>query len=412
MTARTFVFVSLGTGAILGVLACSETSDAPPWDPSADDSADASGTDASLPETSVDPGDAATPDVVEPFDGSPAPVTCDGSPCVVRLAGGPSAYCGVMGDGTVRCWGDPALVSGEADDDSGPTVIDGISGAVDLSMTASNVCAVLGDGGVDCWDAAERTPARLVDAPATAHLALGSEMSCAVAISGDLDCWGESAVFGSGPRTVDLGGAKAIDVAITDSAAFVLDDQGILRSWGAQGVLLGRATSLAVDTVPRPVVDLRPVRSFAASASHVCAVSTDGHLSCWGSGTNGLLGVGHARDENEPVAVSFAPGNWPFQVATSDSHSCARLTSGEVACWGGRNDWGELGFAMRSAVYVPSKLDSLASDVVAVATGVSSSCALTKGGAVWCWGDDRNGQLGQGTEDSSRHWTPTQVIFK
>ncbi|AKV02689.1 hypothetical protein AKJ09_09352 [Labilithrix luteola] len=415
MKSRSLLLLALGTGFVVSAFACSETSDAPAWDSSSDDTTDASRPDASLPETSASVEDASVPDVVEPYDGSPAPVACDGSPCVVRLVGGPSVFCGVIDDGTVRCWGEPSLVGGAPDDGSdpnpGPAAIAGIAGAIDIAITSSNVCAVLGDGGVDCWDAVDRTPVRSSDAPSTLRLALGAEMSCAVALNGDLDCWGDSALFGSGLRTVGLGGRKAVDVAVTDTAAFVLDDEGTLCSWGARGVTLGRSTSLDVDDVPRPVVGLPPVRSFAASASHVCAVTTDGRLFCWGNGTNGLLGVGHARDESEPADVSFAQGDWPFQISAADSHSCARLTNGEVACWGGGNTWGELGFATRSAAYVPSKLTTLAPDIVAVATGLSSSCALTKGGAVWCWGDDRSGQLGQGKEDSSRHWTPTQVTF-
>jgi alpha-tubulin suppressor-like RCC1 family protein len=398
-------------GVTLTVLACSdsETSNAP------GDDADA----ASMPETSAPDANAgdrdagAGLDATVPYDGAPAPVVCGVSPCVVHLVAGPSSYCGILDDGTVRCWGDPTLLArgDDAGAGNGPVTIDGVSGAVDLSMTSSQVCAVLADGGVDCWSADAPAPTQLADAPPAKRLALGASMSCAVATSGELDCWGDSFVFGSGPRTIDLAGRKAVDVAVSDSAAFVLDEDGVLKSWGKSGLLLGRATSIDVDLVARPVENLTKVRSFAMTSSHACAVSTGGVLSCWGDGDNAALGLGYSRDERYPVAVSFAAGDWPFQVASTDTHSCIRQTDGRVACWGGENPWGELGFATKTSVYVPSKVTGLPVDAVAMAVGLSSSCTLTKEGAVWCWGDNRRGQLGRGQPDSLRHWDPAKVVF-
>jgi len=410
--------MSIGAGLTLTALACSESNNAPR---ERFDAASPPG--ASLPEASTGAEDdaATAPDVLAPYDGAADPVVCDASPCVVRLVAGPSLYCGIIDDGTVRCWGDSTLLTPAIDADAGaeagadpgpgPVTIGGVADAVDLAITASRACAVLADGGVDCWDQSATTPTRLADAPATKRLALGTDMSCAVATSGELDCWGDSAIFGSRPRAIDLGGRKAVDVVVTDTAAFVLDEDGLLRSWGQSGLLLGRATSLMVDDVARAVTDLPKARSIASSSAHACAATTDGRLFCWGAAGDAMLGLGYSRDEHYPVAVSFPPGDFPYQVSAEDSHSCARSTAGTIACWGGENPWGELGYATKSAVYVPSKVAGLPPDVVAIAVGLSSSCALAKDGAVWCWGDDRNGQLGQGHSDSARHWTPARVVL-
>jgi len=41
----------------------------------------------------------------------------------------------------------------------------------------------------------------------------------------------------------------------------------------------------------------------------------------------------------------------------------------------------------------------------------SASCALLEGGPVWCWGNDRNGELGRGTGAGGIQLTPTPVAF-
>src|SRR5262249_34617240 len=157
------------------------------------------------------------------------------------------------------------------------------------------------------------------------------------------------------------------------------------------GLLLGRTTSLSIDDVPRPVENLLNVRGLATSSTHACVTTGDGRLLCWGAGDDAMLGVGDSRDEKYPVALSFPSGIWPYQVSVSESPSCVRMTNGTVACWGGLNRFGELAFREQIPVYVPTKVSGLPPDIVVVAVGLSSSCALTKEGVVWCWGDNRSG---------------------
>lgn len=53
--------------------------------------------------------------------------------------------------------------------------------------------------------------------------------------------------------------------------------------------------------------------------------------------------------------------------------------------------------ALESSVYRPS--EKILSDVVAIEAGVFYSCALKKDRTVWCWGENTDGQLGDGTTE-------------
>jgi alpha-tubulin suppressor-like RCC1 family protein len=77
-------------------------------------------------------------------------------------------------------------------------------------------------------------------------------------------------------------------------------------------------------------------------------------------------------------------------------HACAVTTEGGVKCWG-QNDEGQLGDGSTSQSAVPIDVQGLSSGVVQVATGGNHSCALMAARTVKCWGFNSYGQLGSGT---------------
>ena len=48
--------------------------------------------------------------------------------------------------------------------------------------------------------------------------------------------------------------------------------------------------------------------AIAAGGSHTCAVVTGGGLRCWGSNSNGQLGIGGTVNQKSPAAVSLGTG--------------------------------------------------------------------------------------------------------
>ena len=106
--------------------------------------------------------------------------------------------------------------------------------------------------------------------------------------------------------------------------------------------------------------------------------------------------------------LSDAPG--PDQltadaVTTGWEHTCALRSDGTVQCWG-NNRWGQLGDGSTMERHTPVAVDGL-TGAVAVTAGRGHTCALREGGTVACWGDNEWGQLGDGTTAERR--TPVAV---
>jgi alpha-tubulin suppressor-like RCC1 family protein len=101
--------------------------------------------------------------------------------------------------------------------------------------------------------------------------------------------------------------------------------------------------------------------------------------------------------------------NSAYPIALTSSlgglYSCAALSNGEIYCWGQNNN-GQLGDGTIASRRNPTRVQGI-SDAVDVALGTSHTCAIIRGGTVECWGANTLGQLGNGTNTSSN--TPVVV---
>ena len=92
-------------------------------------------------------------------------------------------------------------------------------------------------------------------------------------------------------------------------------------------------------------------------------------------------------------------------------HSCAILDNGDLKCWGQDNN-GQLGNGGSNSNLnaPPSTTINLYGDPVAVSAGMYHTCALLDNGGVKCWGDDQYGQLGDGATLADRSSPPYSAI--
>jgi len=93
-------------------------------------------------------------------------------------------------------------------------------------------------------------------------------------------------------------------------------------------------------------------------------------------------------------------------IATGESHSCVIREDRSVWCWG-ENRSGQLTGSPTSPSATPARVPGL-TDIIAIAAGREHTCAIDGAGALWCWGSNQNGQV-TGTDTT---WQPpTQVAL-
>ena len=96
-----------------------------------------------------------------------------------------------------------------------------------------------------------------------------------------------------------------------------------------------------------------------------------------------------------PVPVSGLSSG-VVALASGALLSCALLTGGSLRCWG-QNANGQLGDGTTTSRAAPVAVSGLSSGVAAVSANLFLTCALKTNGSLRCWGDNSWLQLGSGS---------------
>lgn len=302
---------------------------------------------------------------------------------VAALSAGGGQTCARGTDEKVRCWGSTGFLT-MADgannmDRARPTAVPALDGAREIALGAFHGCERTKDGSVACWGISTR--GLLGDGTLREPSSGGG--------GGRVFCTGEHERCVPTPIA---GLRDVVQIAVGPSHACARLSSGTVRCWGQNDSgQLGDETTTARPT-PTPVHGLGDAVEIAVGTSHSCARKKDGSVSCWGANAAGQLGDGTTKSHGAPAPVNGLAG--AAQIACGGFLGCARLGDGTVSCWG-RNQ------PQRAAV------TGLAA-VAEVVVGGSHACARTKDGAVSCWGDNESGQLGDGTKE--RRVVPARVV--
>lgn len=146
------------------------------------------------------------------------------------------------------------------------------------------------------------------------------------------------------------------------------------------------------------------IAEIAAGEAFTCR-RAGGRVTCCGNGWHGELGNGASEDEGSAVAVRGLED--ATAIVAGGFHACAIRRDGSVWCWG-ENRWGQLGVEdATDRRTVPGAVTGVA-HATQLAAGILHTCAVTSDGKAWCWGRNQRGQTGSGS--TSEIAAPARVV--
>jgi alpha-tubulin suppressor-like RCC1 family protein len=288
----------------------------------------------------------------------------------------------------------------------------------ELAVGVSASYARMSDGTVKEWGNAgdglfSQVPAPVPGLTNVVQIAAGDDFACARKTDGTVACWGASGPFGKLGPNVALNGAtgtpvlvplpdKATDLAAgQDHACAVLTRQNVM-CWGRNQE--GQLGSGNTTSGPTPVTVQAAGERVFAGKLHTCIIES-GHVGCFGDNSSGQLGTGTTTNSSVPVFINGMGVNATTEMNLGFAQTCALRADGAVHCWG-NNSEGQLGDGSQLSRLSPVAVTGL-TDAVQIAGPTATNCARKQDKTVVCWGSGQLGNIGDGAGEL--RMTPTLV---
>jgi alpha-tubulin suppressor-like RCC1 family protein len=239
-------------------------------------------------------------------------------------------------------------------------------------------------------------------------MAAGGWHDCFLAEDGRVFCDGtnESGELGDGtqndrdhPNVPVVGIDDATAVAVGTWSSCAVRQDGSVWCWG-----LGPGTE-NTSLVPVQVAGIDDAQAVVMGQEFACALRAGGSVACWGKEWFGQLGNGLTDEVRVAQPQQVIGIDNAVAITAGFAHACALLADHTIHCWGD-NGQGQLGDGTQDITGLATEVVGI-EDAVEVNAGGLSTCAIRSDRSVWCWGDGRQGQLGDGRGASSL--TPVRV---
>lgn len=195
-------------------------------------------------------------------------------------------------------------------------------------------------------------------------------------------------------------------MAVSEGASFTvgLTNDGALWVWGHLDYDPYMRDTPEFSSTPVRLVPGETFKRIAAGGYHAVAVHTDGSLWAWGLNGSHQVGDGTTETRKTPEPIGSA-GKRFVDVSAGRHHSLAIEEGGALWAWGW-NLTGQVGDGMTDNVPTPVVVHS---DAVfeSISAGDLHSLAIDEDGALWSWGWNSSGELG--VVGSGNVLTPTKT---
>jgi alpha-tubulin suppressor-like RCC1 family protein len=343
------------------------------------------------------------------------------------VSNGDDHTCGLTPAGEAYCWGVNVYGQVGVGTSGGvfnrPTKVTGNHTFTQMAVGSISACALELDGRVFCWGAnnvnslgdgldasveSERAfPAPVQSALQFTQLVYGGGTPCALDVNAKAWCWGwddnDRLGNGNGPGAM---ASSPVPVAVLGNRSYRFLASGEVSTCGVTTASETYCWGVLLGTGANPVAGGHVFTALSLGQFHACGLDAGGSTWCWGWNGEGELGDGSVFSGNTFTPVHAALGLTFVSIASTLQGNCGLTSAGAVYCWG-VNSLGQLGNGTTTPSATPVRVSG-SLNFTSISGNYYSYCANATDGHTYCWGDNGNAQLGDGTFTS--HSVPTAVV--
>jgi alpha-tubulin suppressor-like RCC1 family protein len=235
---------------------------------------------------------------------------------------------------------------------------------------------------------------------------IGNAHACGVTTENVAYCWGANneGQLGDGTTTRRLkpvpvaGSLRFLQLSAGYDYTCGVTTEFKAYCWGSNFWATDLAGQLGDGTTtrrlrPRAVLGGLEFREVSAGLAHTCGRTTTNRVYCWGGNSNGQIGDGTPPGNLQLTPVQVA-GSLRFRkISVGNVHSCGVATDDQAYCWGG-NRSGQAGIGVKSSGLLTPTLVTGGHFFRTVDGGSFHTCGVTPDNRGYCWGDNLFGQIG------------------
>ncbi|WP_409478287.1 RCC1 domain-containing protein [Pseudobdellovibrio sp. HCB154] len=246
---------------------------------------------------------------------------------------------------------------------------------------------------------------------------------CGITLQGSLKCWntnlqynpsylGDGNVARSSTPVQVFGMESGVTSVVAGVGYACAIKNTALYCWG-----LNNAGSLGIgsftnQTVPVLVPGFESgVKIVSAKGRHTCALKFDGSLYCWGESLNGQLGIGPVNgnfDYRPTPQLLYGVNSGIDFMQVGAATTCIKRQN-ETYCWGYNYNRNIGVDSFDQKIMVPTRVNVVGTGAMYSYPNNFNTCGL-QGGAVYCWGTNSDGGIGNGSTDYFTFYNPAVIV--